>query len=82
MALKPPPPVEKLPVVYLMSVVKDPDKKEGWWNVVLVAMQGDRVLGRRVLDPAETSVDHALDQFNQVATRVFYFSEGEEMITA
>lgn len=80
---KPLPPVkpqEKLPIVYVLTIVKDPDKQSGWFNTVIMEMQGGAVLRRRVLEPAEGSVDRALDDFNKYAIRVFYFNEGAEIV--
>lgn len=67
-----------LPATYHLTVVKDPEKQSGWWNVVLMKMEGDAVLKRSVIQPAEPNLDLALDALNRMATRVFYFGEAEE----
>lgn len=81
--MQPPPPVkpqEKLPPTYHLTIItKDPDKS-GMVSIVLTKMQGDSVLKRRVMDPSWQTVDHALDEFNRLATRIFYFSEGSEYL--
>lgn len=81
--MKPLPPVkpqEKLPEVFHLSIVPDPEKGSGMFAVVLSKTQGDAVLARRVMEPTVHGLDEALDLFNQVGTRVFYFGEGEEHI--
>lgn len=80
--MKPLPPVksqDKLPVTFHLAIIKDPDKS-GMHSIVLTKMRGDEVLARVAVPPASESVDAALDDFNKIATRVFYFGEGEEYL--
>lgn len=80
--MKPLPPVkpqEKLPPTFHLTLIRDPDNS-GMHSVVLTKMQGDAVLGRTVVPPSVASLDLAMDEFNKVATRVFYFGEGNDYL--
>lgn len=80
--MKPLPPIkpqEKLPFTYHLTVLPDPDRS-GMHSVVLTKMQGNEVLKRAVVPPSVQSLDLALDEFNRIAMRVFYFGEGEEFL--
>lgn len=81
--MRPLPPIkpeEKLPIVFHVAVVPDPEKGSHMFAIVLSKTQGDRVLARKVLEPSVMGKDEAMDEYNKVGTRVFYFDEGEELI--
>lgn len=62
-----------------MTLIADPDKS-GMHSVVLTKMQGDSILKRAVVPPSVASLDLAMDEFNKIATRIFYFGEGEDFL--
>lgn len=71
---KPPPPInhEKLPLTYLVSIVPVPGKESKAHAVVLIEMQGDQVKRRKVVS-TEPDLQLAMDEYNRVGTRIFYF---------
>lgn len=81
MAEKPPPtppPEEKLPITYHLTIVREPEKGSRVMSVVVTKMQGDRVVRRRILESSEDKQD-ALDGLNRAANRAFYFGEPEAL---
>lgn len=73
-------PQEKLPEVFHLTIVQDPDKGSRMYCIVLSKTQGDKVIQRKVMEPSVMGMDEAMDEFNKIGTRVFYFGEGEEHI--
>jgi hypothetical protein len=72
--LPPTKPTEKLPVVIHLTVVKNPERGDRFFAVVATETQGDEIRRRKVVS-IEEGLSQALDEFNRVSTRVYYFGE-------
>jgi hypothetical protein len=80
--MKPIPPVkppDKLPPVDLLTMIAPPDDPTAF-TVVLTRMRGAIIVKRKVLSPTYISKNEAFDEFQRLATRIFFFNEGEELL--
>jgi hypothetical protein len=73
---KPPKAPEKLPKVTLLTLVSDADEMH---TVFLVQMQGDAVLRRKAISEGFLSKNEAMDEYNRLALRCFFFGEAEQL---
>ena len=72
-------PQKPLPVVYLLTIVQEPERGNRWRSIVLTAVRGSEVLKRMVLESHEHRQD-CIESFCAIAYRVFYYDEGADLL--